>query len=440
MIAHHNLRLALFVIGLLPSGMAAAAIELPPEDVLLAIRKARTHQAAGRVAEERAVLEKLVESHPTDTTSLLQLFDFYSRHADKDNIARLRTLLRAQLANAEHVPVSLLKAAIHDKRMDTQEVGLIVVELEKRSAAEPSDTMLLRTLLGGYERLEDRSKQRETIVRLVALEPPPRWRYELIWLDESLGRWEDVLTEVRALKTSKADADWLVLRELTALDALNRVDEAAAAIDRLQVTSATPETVIDELMARAMGFLDRGSTASAETLLRKLALAQPQKREIRRAIAYLFGTLEDQTSLEASFMETTLKSDDLETLINDAARRMMSGDAASAIPLLERAAVVAPKSELPWFNLAVAATKLERWPLVESAASKAIEINAAQPRALMLRAQARVKSGRVAEGMADAKAALAIDPKLKQAWYVLYLGANRLHDEKAAAVYLEKSR
>ncbi len=440
MIAQHNLRVALFLIGLVPEGVAAAAIELPPEDVLLAIRKARTHQAAGRVVEERAVLEQLVESHPSDTTSLLQLFDFYSRHADKDNIARLRALLRAQLANAEQIPLSLLKAAIQDKRMDEQEVRLMLAELEKRFAAEPSDTSIPRMLLTGYERLDDPGKQREQIVRLLALEPSARWKFELIRIDESLGRWEDLLAEVRAIKPGNAEAGWLLLRELAALDALNRVGEMALIIDRLEVTAATAESVVDELMARAMGLLDRGDTASAEKLLRKLALAQPQKRELGRAVAYLFGTLEEQASLEASYMDKTLKSDNLETLINDAARRMMNGDAASAIPILERAAVVAPKSELPWFNLAVAATKLERWPLVESAAGKAIEINAAQPRALMLRAQARVKSGRVAEGMADAKAALAIDPKLKQAWYVLYLGANRLHDEKAAAEYLEKSR
>lgn len=55
MIARRLESSARLVIGLLVSDLAAAAVELPPEDVLLALRQARTHQTAGSVAEERAV-------------------------------------------------------------------------------------------------------------------------------------------------------------------------------------------------------------------------------------------------------------------------------------------------------------------------------------------------------------------------------------------------
>ena len=426
--------------AVLASFGAEAAIDLPPEEVLLGLRQARAHELAGRVVEQRAVLEALVKNHPEDTKALFELFDFYSRNHDAENIARLRALLITQLQTPQRVPSSLLSDAIVDRRMGPAEIELMLAEVERRSALNSPDVALLRTLAAGYRRLDNPVKQRETLVRLIAVEPVLHWKYELIEIDQRLERWEDVLTELRALASETRRSTWLALRELDALVALGRIDEASSVIDHLVITPEIARGLSEMAFARSIELLDRGSAPLAEKLLRRFSTANPSDRNLARAVAYLFGSVEDQAKLEASFVAGTLKSGDLETLVNDAAARVRAGDPASAIPLLEKATQVAPVNEVPRFNLAVAATKLEQWAVVERAATRTIEINNGQARARMLRAQARVKTGRIVEGMADAKAALAIDPALKQAWFVLYLGAKLQHDEAAAAEYLKKSK
>ena len=61
-------------------------------------------------------------------------------------------------------------------------------------------------------------------------------------------------------------------------------------------------------------------------------------------------------------------------------------------------------------------------------------------RAYAHRARARIMMGRMAEGIADAEAALAMDPKLKQACYAMYLAYEKFGNKEKAAEWFARSK
>lgn len=417
-----------------------AGSQLPPEAVVLGIRKARAHQLAGRDAEQVAELEKLIEQNPDNATVLLELLDAYSQLKNPERIERIRELLRSRLAAPQNLPASVLADVTVDRRLGATEVRQAAAELERRAVEAGSDPALLRSALLGYERLDDLVKRRELVVRLLAAEPALRWRYELLQIDHESGRWEDVLHSVQALREQPIDQTWVSLFEIEALDQLARYDDCAAALDRLPLGRNTPEVVLDQLLRLAIVMLDAGRAAAAEKLIGRLHEHKPADVRFARLKAYLFGTVEQQVALEAQLFSSVIENQSVEVLVNDAAARMVRGDPQGAILLLERATTLSPENVVAWYNLVVAATKIERWPLVESAASRVIELDPKHARAYMMRGQARVKSQRFDDGMQDARRALGLDAALKPAWFVLYLGAKGKQDEAAASEYLQNSK
>jgi hypothetical protein len=204
-IKRRSLATALTLIACLQVMPCVTGSLLPPEEVVLGLRKARAHQLAGRDAEQVAELERLSEQNPDSATVLLELLDAYSQLKYPERIERIRELLRSRLEAPEYLPVSVLAAVTIDQRLGATEVQQATAELERRAVESGSDPVLLSRALLGYERLRDLVKRRELVVRLLAAEPALRWRYELLQIDYESGRWEDVLRSVKALREQPID-------------------------------------------------------------------------------------------------------------------------------------------------------------------------------------------------------------------------------------------
>jgi tetratricopeptide (TPR) repeat protein len=127
---------------------------------------------------------------------------------------------------------------------------------------------------------------------------------------------------------------------------------------------------------------------------------------------------------------------DPSALAQEGASLLAAGDAAGAAELLRRAATALPDSELVWFNLGLAAARLEEWSTAETAFARASEINPDRADSSLQRGIALQKLGKCEEAVAACRRALERDAGLTSAHYYLSICYSELGDAAAAAEHL----
>jgi hypothetical protein len=432
-----------------------APAELPAEDIVLALRKVRIARDVGDAASEGEVLDQILAAHPDDVTCLAAALEHHRRIApDSEGTRALRSrLLEALSRPGRSIPYPLLVDIAIDPRSSSEELSRLAEVLDAPSGEPEERVRRLKLRIDVLDRLGREDERLAETERLSTLDSDPSILWTLLAEYRRTERWEDLL---RTLDRTKTDGGWGGgWARLEALAALGRLDElakqAAALVDRMP-RSGPPGSNPDVRLAQpnaVQGFfptifrlVDEGRTEAAATLAAKLEAASGNEASIVRLRVMLFGTPADRQAFLDREAATSLASGDAGKVRADADQRLLAKDFATAHGLYRRARELDAKSfdedVFFWFNYGLSCIETSAWADAEEAMSRAIALDPKMSRALAHRARARVMLDRIPEGIADAQAALAIDPKSKHACYAMYLAYQKLGETTKAAEWLAR--
>jgi tetratricopeptide (TPR) repeat protein len=268
------------------------------------------------------------------------------------------------------------------------------------------------------------------------MQPDEHLRWRCLSLDYQLERWPDVAEGLwRMLENDPFFAHRMNYIEVLAK--LGRYEELIRQLDLLEKTDdLQPEQLkagMRKLLLQvAWDLRDAGVDEGAESIFRRLLAIDPENAEARNAILHLYSTEEERQAHRLALEARWGAETDAETLAHQGANLLAGGDAAGAFDLLKRAAEGLPDSELTWFNLGLAASRLERWEEVAGAMERAITLNPGRADGYLHRAAALQNLERCPEAIPLLEKALSLDGKLMQAHYYLYFCYHAVGDYEAS--------
>lgn len=422
------------------SAQPAGNAGLPPVKCVELLRGARIAQLRGDAAVEIEKLRLAAESFPDELAPLYALLDYHRRHPLSESEHRsLLALVAQRITNRERpLPATFLDFLARDPQTDPATLATTLEHLSARLAATGEvDPDLLAVRASLEERLERPAEAVQTLERL--------WqqtrRADVLWrvftLHLRFEQWPQALSAADRM----TDEDWQAPPGML-LDLVSKageVERTLAMVERLAGTTAPagpdlsdPTRLGDGIRRAAWNLRDQGQDAAAEQLFRRALVFQPENPELRGVLLHLYGSEAERQEHADAVAQTWEKENDPRALFDEGTRRLTTGDAASAIDLLRRAAPQLPELEAAWYNLGMAAYRLEDWETTASAFSRAAELNAERVQSHYFRGIALGHLNRCAEAVIELKRALELDSKEKRAHYYLYDCYKKLGDLEAA--------
>jgi lipopolysaccharide biosynthesis regulator YciM len=205
-----------------------------------------------------------------------------------------------------------------------------------------------------------------------------------------------------------------------------------------------PPYAVQGFLPYVFALYDAGRSDAADRLLAQLEAASPDFDAAKRIRVMLFGSPDERIAFLDSVAGASMASGDPDKIRAEAYQRLLAKDYGTAHDLYRHLQELEPNASTwgsgDWFNYGLASIETEAWADAETAMTNAIAAGASKPRALAHRARAKIMTGRIAEGIADAEAALAEEPKLRQACYALYLAYQKLGHQEKADEWLKRSK
>lgn len=444
---------ALAVTALLAASQPTASI--PQEDVVLALRRARIAREVGDPAAEKKILDDLLAAHPEDLTCLAAALERSRRDGlDSEPTRALRARVLTVLSQPGRVvPYPLLADIAADEQASNDELSRIAEILEAQPGEAGERVERLRLRIAVLDRLERRDERLAETERLAGLDPDPVVLWNLLVEYRTAERWEDVLRTLERLQSAGPflDGSWMRLEALAALGRLDELEkETAALIEKMPRTGPPGASgvklehplEVQAFFPTIFRLVDAGRTDAAAKLATRLEQLSGGLESIERLRVMLFAPPEERTAFLEKAAASSLASADGERVRYDADRRLIEKDFATASALYKRALELdtAQLSRDPyfWFNYGLASVETQAWADADTAMTKAIALDPKMSRALAHRARARVMLERIPEGIADAEAALALDPKSKHACYAMYLAYHTLGETAKAEEWLAR--
>ena len=421
---------------ILLAGASLAVAPLPPEDLVRLLRGVRIALDAGRTAEAVAEVRRAADAYPKEIAPLLTLWEYDQRFGLPETDAeKFRELLVARVADpSSQLPPGTLTHLVWRRGATLDELGRLEPALRARAVGRPDDVELLRELSTVQLRLDRPVEARDTLGRVLALAPDPRVVRECVSLDVRLERWESAERLLAGLPTAERDfvVDlWSVrvLSELGRIDALVSLLETLAARRELESRSSRPgatprrgplDEAWDQVLEAAWSLRDQGQDAEAERLFRRVLAARPDRTEAQQAVLQLYAT-EDEARARDAAEETRREGiEGGDALLQEGTKLLAAGDVEGALPLLERASAALPESEIAWFNLGLAAVRLERWDTAQGALSRAVRLNPARAEGALYLGVALRGLGRCGDAIRELDRSLTLAPELSAAHYYLF--------------------
>ncbi len=427
---------------------------LPPVECVKRLREARVARMRGDAAAELARLRQAAEAFPDEIAPVMALLEYDHRYGlPKPEHARLEAFVRRRLADPDEVPpVAVLRQVAEDPSAGDDLLGAIAENLSGRVKAThgpPEDLLsLLADLQIGLGRDDEAAG---TLERLVDRTSNDLAKLELAWrlyaLDAELERWDAVLglmDRFEELRESAGDG------YVTLLAKAGHLDRARAELERLRaaesaatpavpppgVGSPAPLTGSDHytelLEDLAWRYRDAGRDPEAETLFREALARDPDDPQLQAVLLNLYASAEERRAFTASVDKSWQEESDPQALLDEGTQRLATGDNQKAFELLSRAAPSFPSLEAAWFNLGMAAERLERWKTVADALGRAAELNPDRAATFFFRGLALVHLERCSEAVEALERALELDASKGQAHYYL-AGCYRELGKAAAA-------
>lgn len=432
-------RLALAGLSLLALGAGEAPARLPAEDCVRQIREARILSSQGQQDAARRLLWQAVEDYPTEVLPLIDLSLLHRAGTFPDEEeARLWELMRARAADpASTLPFASLVELAEDNDAPRHDLSLLRDAIRARMEASPGDDPRLLEIVALLdERLGEPETARKLLGRLLEIRPSDDLRWRCAELDARLGNWESALALLRVLRGSAPDSSRVRKQMVVALAKTGRTEELEKEVAPL--LEGPPERgshphAIETLLEAAWALRDAGLDAKAEKAFRLVLQAVPDQKEAKSALLRLYGTAEERAALDAEVAQRWSEEQDPDALLAEASARLAAGDAQAAYDLLRRAAPALPDSEIAWYDLGLAAFKLERWDEAEQALEKAAAINPERVEVLFNLGAAQQKLGRCDRAVETLGRLLEKDPSMTQAHYYLYACYRDMGDAVRAA-------
>ncbi|NJL27240.1 MAG: tetratricopeptide repeat protein [Thermoanaerobaculia bacterium] len=443
----------LVVIALLSLGADFAApargTSLPPPKCVELLRGARIAQMRGDRAVELEKLRLAAESFPAELAPLYALLDYHRRHplSDAEHHGILE-LVSQRLEDREHpLPAAFLDFLVSDPETDPATLGLTLDHLAERTAAgEPADPDLLAVRASLEERLGRAAEATQTLERLWQQTERGDVLWRLFMLHLRLEHWPEAL---RCADRMSGD-DWRVPPGML-LDLVSKAGEVERTLEQVEKmaraadpTSPLPYSQVDSsslaeaLKRAAWNLRDREQDEGAEKVFRRALALQPQDAEIHGALLYLYGSEQERQEHAEAVADTWAKETDSRKLFDEGTRRLTTGDAAAAVDLLRRAAPGLSDLEAAWYNLGMAAYRLEDWDTTASAFDRAAQLNPTRGQSHFFLGIALGHLDRCAEAIPALQHALELGHEAKLVHYYLYDCYKKLGDLAGAKVEYER--
>jgi tetratricopeptide (TPR) repeat protein len=420
------------------AGAAPADPGLPPPDCVRTLRTARLAHRAGDAAAELAALRTAADAYPDEIAPTYALLEYHRDHGLPDEEhRRLEARLAERLGDPDApLPLPLLRQVAGDPDADEELLRRLVDSVVARSGAPDGESAdLLRLLADLQIRLGEDAEAVVPLARLWRLTGDTEVAWRLFGLYRELGRGPETLALMDEVEEMRENLWSLRVRLLAEA---GRLGEALAEVDRrvgpapaavaggapanpdqgvLDTASALDTGIVEQL---AWSFYDAGREDEAETLFRRALALHPGEQGLVRTLVHLFGAEDEALQSAAADIERQWQGKrDPQSLLDEGTQRLATGDAEGAFELLERAAPNFPDLEAPWFNLGMAASRLERWSAAADALGRAAELNPQRAASFFFRGLALVHLERCAEAVEALETALELDPERTQSHYYL---------------------
>jgi tetratricopeptide (TPR) repeat protein len=349
-----------------------------------------------------------------------------------EEAAQLRRILTERLADPESsLPAGVLRYLIGNPDADEDELRLLLAAANAR--VKDNDIEMLSAIAFLQFRLELFEDARETYEHLRELAPSQMLNWECVLLDIELERWADAAAGLKPIVAKQGASLTARLMYIDALSRLGERDEMLRQIDLLSSDNPLMTELINDTLAdSAWNLYDAGKDLEAEAVFRRILASDPKNSQALAAVLNLYGTEEELEAHRAALESARDEETDPHVLLEQGGNLLAAGDAEQALELLERASRSLPDEEIAWFNLGLAALKLERWDTAEQALLHATRINPGRADSFFNRGSALQKLGRCAEAIEALNRTLELAPDKTEAYYYLYACHVELGNDEAA--------
>ncbi|HVR29663.1 MAG TPA: tetratricopeptide repeat protein [Thermoanaerobaculia bacterium] len=430
------------VILALAAGAASAAV-LPPRQCVVELRSARLAAARQDADAQLAALRQAIVACPGDPGAIIALLSYGAQHplpaAERES---LRTALAGHLARpVETFSVAAIDRIVRERALEPELLETLLDYL--RRGLEPRvDAQGLRSLAAVELARDDLARAATTLERLRAIDSSQDVAWSLLGVYARLERWSDLARLLSGMAAGSTQPELLLPLQVEVSSKAGLVAETMAAIERLSAsmrgaTGSAVDLRVDLVLAAAWNLRDHGADEEARKLF-ELALAHdPEQAEARGALVHLYGTEEERRRHGDALADRWSRESDPHLLLEEGTRRLAAGDPHGAYDLLARAAPRLDDLEAAWYNLGMAALRLERWDDAANALGRATEINPERADSFFFRGRALVERGLWAEAMAPLLRSLELDPTRARAHYDLSVCYRETGRDELAARHRE---
>lgn len=426
--------LAALVLAPAPDLLAGAA-DLPPVESVRMLREARLAHRRGDVEAELAKLRAAAERFPGEITVVRALLEYHRDHGlPEAEERRLRILLRERLADEETPPsfADLRRIALDPDTGDD-----LLREIDRHVASRlsgPEGTGegavdLLRLLAEIRLRLGRDGEAATALASLWQRSGDTAVAWKLLHLRLRL---DDVEGALELMESVDEMRELFPERHIVLLAAAGRFDEALEALDRRlagaagdRVGAALPPPVESDWVPRSLieqvawALRDAGRDEKAEALFRRAAALDPNDAELEAVLLHLYASDEERAAVAAEVDRVWQEETNFRRLFDEGTQRLVAGDADGAYDLLDRAVGGLPDLEAAWYNLGMAAYRLERWARAAEALGRAAELNPERSANVFFGGVSLFHLERCTEAVPMLERALALDPERTDAHYYL---------------------
>ncbi len=470
--AHHGAQCAPYAAGALllwtltaPAAVAEDAGALPAQECVHLLRAARIAGMQDDPATELAKLEEARDACPGEIGPLYALVGYYRRQPQaEESYRKFLSALVERLRDPEYdLPAGMIEYLIRNPDVEEGELLAVLDNISRQvgRSAEP-DPGLMRIQAELQRRLGQTEAATVTLEGL--------WRQtgarDLVWplarAYADLERWQDAAD----LIAPQLESGYFRTFYIHVLGKLGRFDEVLKQIEilvsdpdvRRPFQHGQPAEAVDldidlkgyvidvVLQPGLIGLLkqvawdlrDRGQDAQAEMIFRSLLAQVPDDPELRSTVLNLYAGEQERQGHARALADKWQTETDANLLFEEGTQRLTAGDAAGAIELLRRAAPELPDLEAAWYNLGMAAYRLEDWATVDAAFGRAGELNPSRAQTFFFRGLALEKLDRCGDAVGALGRAVELDPSRALAYYYLAACHRKLGNQAAAAAARER--
>jgi len=435
-----------------PPSATPAVSGLPPIACVEAVRLGRIARDGGDAAAARTKLEAALDLPGCELPALAVMLPLLRSGAyPADRAAALRDRLAGRLADpAVELPDGLLTQLASTAIPADDEVFLAALESRlahfpaaQDKAARPGLVELLDVTATLQERRGKNEAARDSLARLLLLQPSEPLRWRALFLDLTLQRWASVAELVAPMLDDPEAPTPLRNFYVQALGHLGRFDEMVRQIELMKpppspvaVETAAPQWYAGTLLTAGWALRDAGRDDQAKEIFRRVLAQDPTQAEAQLALLHLYGTAEERAAQAAAVSARRESETEPLPLFEEGSDLLGAGDAKGARDLLARAApqlAGTDYAEPAWYNLGTAAFKLERWEEAANAFAEAIAVNATRVESHYKRGIALFHLERCKDAVAALRRTLELDAAKRDAHYYLAGCYAKLGDTAAAA-------